>query len=110
MQRRAIPVQKGAPWEFVELLMAAAGVDEDVAWLEVEVMVDVGATVVATSPDDVGETELSGDDGKAVLSDVVAYKYCKHALVYEMMTRLTEAGADICDTASSCVICTGRTW
>ena len=62
MQRRAIPAQKEAPWGLVELLTAAAKVDDGVAWLEVEAgkMVDVGV-VVATFPDDVDETELSGD-------------------------------------------------
>lgn len=57
--------------------MAAARVDVDVAWLEVEVgeIVDVG-----TVPEDVGETELGRDD---VPSDVeeVAYGRCKHASV-----------------------------
>jgi hypothetical protein len=62
MQRRAIPAQKEAPWGLVELLTAAAKVDDGVAWLEVEAgkKVDVGV-VVATFPDDVDETELSGD-------------------------------------------------
>ena len=77
--------------------MAAARVDVDVAWSEVEVgkIVDVG-----TVPEDVGETELGRDD---VPSDVeeVAYERCKHASVYEITTRLTEVGADICHTNSS---------
>ena len=80
MPRRAIPVQKGALWEFVELLMAVAGVDDDAAWLDVEVMADVGGIVVATFPDGVGKTELSEDDGKTEVSNEVAYGYCKHAL------------------------------
>lgn len=81
MQRRAIPAQKEAPREVVELLTAAARVDDDIAWLEVEVgkRVDVGTVVVAKFSDDVGETELSGDDSKSVPSDVeVAYEYCKY--------------------------------
>lgn len=80
--------------------MAAASVGDDVAWLEVDVgkTVDIGTVVVATFPDDVGETVLSEDDAKTVPSDVVAYKCCKHALIYEMMTRLTEVGADVCST------------
>ena len=74
IQRRAIPVQKGAPWEFVGLPMAAARVDVDVTWSEVEEgkIVDVG-----TVPEDVGKTELSADD---VPSDVkVTYGRCKNA-------------------------------
>ena len=74
IQRRAIAVQKGALWEFVELPMAAAGVDVDVTWSEVEVseIVDVG-----TVPEDVGKTELGGDD---VPSDVeVTYECRKNA-------------------------------
>jgi len=81
MQRRAIPAQKEAPWGLVEPLTAAARVDDDDAWLAVEVgeMVDVGAVV-----DELGKTELSGDDGKRVLSNVeVAYECCKHASVYD---------------------------
>jgi len=68
MQRRAIPAQKGGPWGLVMLLTAAARVDDDIAWLEVEVgkVVDV----VVTFPEDVGEAELSGDDGRSMLSNV----------------------------------------
>jgi hypothetical protein len=98
MQRRAIPAQKEAPWGLVvELLTAAAKVDDGVAWLEVEAgkMVDVGIVVIATFPDDVDETEL-GEEG--VPSGVeVAYSYCEHASGY-MMSGLTEMGADICST------------
>jgi hypothetical protein len=99
MERRAIPAQKEAPWGLVELLTAAAKVDDGVAWLEVEAgkMVDVGV-VVATFPDDVDETELSGDVPSGV---EVAYGCCKHASGYNMMSGLTEMGADICSTIRS---------
>jgi hypothetical protein len=104
MQRRAIPAQKEAPWGLVELLTAAAKVDEGVAWLDVEAgkMVGVGIVVIATFPDDVDETELSGDDDKSAPSGVeVAYGCCKHASAYKMMTGLTEMGDDICSTIRS---------
>lgn len=94
MQRRAIPAQKEAPWELVELLTAAAKVGEGVAWLEVKAgrMVDVGIVVIATFPDDVDEMEPSDDDS-CVPSDVeVAYAYCKHVSAYNMVTGLTEMG------------------
>ena len=51
---------------------------------------------VGTVPGDVGKTELSGDDVPS--NGVVVYECCKHASVYEMMTQLTEVGADICST------------
>ena len=96
MQRRAIPAQKEAPWRLVELLTAAANVDDGVAWLEVEAgkMADVGIVVVATFPDDVDEAELNVPSGVEV-----AYGSCKHVSAYKMMTTgLTEMGADICST------------
>ena len=65
MVRRATPAQKEAPWGFVELLIAAAGamVDVDVAEMAAKLgeMVDAGTVAVATVPDDIDETELSGD-------------------------------------------------
>jgi hypothetical protein len=104
MQRRAIPAQKEAPWGLGELLTAAAKVDDGVAWLEVKAgkMVDVGILVIATFPDDVDETEPSGDDDKCVPSGVeVTYGCCKHVSAYKMMSWLTEMGADICSTIRS---------
>lgn len=104
MQRRAIPAQKEAPWGLVELLTAAAKVDDGVAWLEVEAgkMVDVGIVVIATFPDDVDETEPSGDVDKCVPSGVeVTYDCCKHVSAYKTMSGLTEIGADICSTITS---------
>jgi hypothetical protein len=98
MQRRAIPTQKEAPWEFVELLAAAARVDDGVAWLEADAgkMVDVGVVVVTTFPDEVGE---SGDVDKSVLSGVeVVYDSHKYASAHKIMVGLTEMGADICST------------
>ena len=82
MQRRATPAQKEAPWGFVELLTAAATVDDGVAWLEAEAgkVVDVGTVVVATFPDDVDETELSGGVPSGV---EVAYGYCKQVPAYK---------------------------
>jgi len=104
MQRRAIPAQKDAPWTLAELLTAAATVDDGVTWLEVEAgkMVDDGIVVVAKFPDDVDGTGLSGDDDRSVPSGVeVAYNGCKRASAHNMMTRLTEMGADICSTIRS---------
>lgn len=103
MQRRAIPAQKEAPWGLVvELLTAAAKVDDGVAWLEVEAgtTVDVGIVVVATFPDDVDETGLNGDDDEPSGVEV-AYGYCEHASGYKMMSELTEMGADVCSTIRS---------
>jgi hypothetical protein len=56
----------------VELLTAAAKVGDGVAWLEVEVgkVVNVGIVFTATFPDDVDESELSGDGDKCVPSAV----------------------------------------
>ena len=61
--------------------MEAARVDVDVAWSDVEVgeITDVG-----TVAEDVGKTELSGDDVPSNV--VVVYECCKHASVFEMMT------------------------
>jgi len=73
MIRRVIPAQKEEPWEFVELVMAAAGksVDDDVAETEAKLgeVMDVGTVAVPTVPDDIGGTELSRDDGESVPSD-----------------------------------------
>ena len=104
MQRRAIPAQKEAPWGLVELLTAAAKVDDGVAWLEVEAgkMVDVKIVDIATFPDDVDDTELIGDDDNCVPSGVeVPYSCCKHGSGYKTMTGLTEMGADICSPIRS---------
>jgi len=72
MVSRATPAQKEAPWEFVELVIAAAGamVDDDVAEMAAKLgeMVDAGTVAVPTVPDDIGETELGGD-GESVPSD-----------------------------------------
>jgi len=70
----------------VELLTAAAKVDDGVAWLEFEAgkLEDVGKVVIATFPDDVDETEPSGDDDKYVPSGVeVAYGCCKQASIQD---------------------------
>jgi hypothetical protein len=72
MVSRATPAQKEAPWAFVELVIAAAGamVDDDVAEMAARLgeMVDAGTVAVAAVPEDIGETELSGD-GESVPSD-----------------------------------------
>jgi hypothetical protein len=72
MVSRATPAQKEAPWAFVELVIAAAGamVDDDVAEMAARLgeMVDAGTVAVAAVPEDIGETELSGD-GDSVPSD-----------------------------------------
>lgn len=79
---------------------AAARVDDDVAVLEVELgnVVDVVATLL----DDVGGTGLRGDNDESVpsVAGEVAYGCCKHALTYEIMTRLTEVAAEVCNQPS----------
>jgi len=70
MLRRAIPAQKGAPWEFIELVIAAAGVvvGDDVGEIE-DKLDNVGPVAVATLPGGVSGMELSGDNREGVAPD-----------------------------------------